>query len=86
MPPVKGKKNPNMARNDKSNGRWKGGKSSDYRRRIAGAKKGDGKEVHHKDHNKSHNTKSNFVKITKGAHNKAHPEKGGNHMHKRKKK
>jgi len=78
MPPVKGKKNPNMARKGKDNGRWKGGKSSDYRRRITNAKKGE--VVHHKDHNKANNTKSNLKKLSSiGAHNKAHPEKGGRH-------
>ena len=71
-----------MARKGKSNGRWKGGKSSDYRRRVTGAKKGE--EVHHKDHNKSNNKVSNFSKMSKGSHNKAHPEKGGNHMPSRK--
>lgn len=81
MPPVKGKKNPNMARPANKNGRWKGGKSSDYRRRITNAK--DGELVHHKDHNKKNNKKENF-KVLKpgngvtatGKHNKAHPEKG----------
>jgi len=86
MPPIKGKKNPNMARKAKANGRWKGGKSSDYRRRVAGAKKGDGKEVHHKDKTKGNNKRSNFTLISKSSHNKAHPEKGGNHMKGKKKK
>ena len=86
MPPVKGKKNPNMARKAKTNGRWKGGKSSDYRRRVAGAKKGDGKEVHHKDKTKSNNSKSNFTLISKAEHNKRHKEKGGYHPKKRGKK
>ena len=81
MPPEKGKKNPNMARAGKSNGRWKGGKSSDYRRRITNAKKGE--LVHHKDHNKAHNGKANLAKLKPGKgisaigkHNKLHPEKG----------
>lgn len=81
MPPVKGKKNPNMSRPGKKNGRWKGGKSSDYRRRITGAKKGE--LVHHKDHDKKNNGKSNFAKLKPGKnisaigkHNKKHPEKG----------
>jgi hypothetical protein len=81
MAPTKGKKNPNMARNGKENPTWKGGKSSDYRRKLMGAKKGE--LVHHKDKVKSHNTKSNFqvLKPTKGktatgVHNGKHPEKG----------
>lgn len=82
MPPVKGKKNPRMSRKGKANGRWKGGKSSDYRRRITGAKKGDGKIVHHKDKNKSNNKRSNLTKVSKAGHNKAHPEKGGHHRKK----
>jgi len=63
------------------NGRWKSGKSSDYQRRITNAKPGE--LVHHKDHNRSHNAKSNLSKLTPGKgitaigkHNKAHPEKG----------
>ena len=79
MPP-KGK-NPNMARKGSENPRWKDGRSSDYRRRIAGAKKGE--LVHHKDKKKKHNQRSNFevLKPGKGVsaigkHNKKHPEKG----------
>jgi len=60
-----------------SNGRWKGGRSKTYRRRITKAKSGD--VVHHKDKNKSHNKPSNLVKVSKAKHNKLHPEKGGNH-------
>ena len=63
------------------NGRWDGGKSSDYRRRITGA--GKGTLVHHKDKNKADNKRSNFVVLKPGKgitaigrHNKAHPEKG----------
>ena len=82
--------NTKKQRMGKDNGRWKGGKSSDYRRRITKAKKGE--LVHHKDHNKKHNTKSNLTKLkpgkakisngkTKkvtatGKHNILHPEKG----------
>ena len=59
----------------KENGRWKGGKSSDYRRRITNAKKGE--LVHHKNKNKSDNKKSNLEKVNGiGGHNKKHPEKG----------
>lgn len=62
------------------NWRWKGWKSSDYRRRVTGAKKWE--IVHHKDHDKSNNAKSNF-KLEKpkkwmnaiGVHNQEHPEK-----------
>jgi len=79
MPP-KGK-NPNMARDGKANPAWKGGKSSDYRRKLMNAKKGE--LVHHKDKIKSNNKKSNF-KVLKpgksitaiGKHNKKHREKG----------
>jgi hypothetical protein len=81
MAPTKGKKNSNMARNGSENPTWKGGKSSDYRRKLTGAKKGE--LVHHKDHDKSNNSKSNFqvLKPTKkktaiGVHNGKHPEKG----------
>lgn len=75
MPPIKGKKNKNMARFKGENGRWKNGKSSDYRRRITKAKAGE--LVHHKDHNKNNNKKSNFQKVDgTGEHNKLHPEKG----------
>lgn len=81
MPTPKGTKNPNMSRPGKSNGRWKGGKSSDYRRRITKAKKGE--LVHHIDKNKGNNAKSNFQKLKPGNgtnaignHNKSHKEKG----------
>lgn len=63
------------------NGRWKGGKSSDYRRRITKAKPGE--LVHHKDKNKADNLRSNFEILKPGngvtaigKHNKQHPEKG----------
>lgn len=62
------------------NWRWKGWKSSDYRRRATWAKKWE--IVHHKDEDKSNNQKSNFkiIKPTKkmsatGKHNQEHPEK-----------
>jgi len=65
----------------KANGRWKGGKSSDYRRRIKHAKKGE--LVHHVNKNKSDNKASNLSKLKPsngisaiGKHNKKHPEKG----------
>lgn len=61
----------------KDNGRWAGGKSSDFRRRVTKAKPGE--LVHHKDGNKGNNSKSNF-KVLKpkgnvtaiGMHNKHH--------------
>ena len=81
MPPIKGQKNPNMARMDKTNPKWKGGISSDYRRRIKKAKKGE--LVHHKNKNKKDNSKSNLVVLKPrngitaiGVHNKNHKEKG----------
>jgi hypothetical protein len=56
------------------NGRFKWGKSSDYRRRITKAKPWE--IVHHVDHNKKNNSKSNFEKVDWiGEHNKKHPEK-----------
>lgn len=62
MPPVG--KNPKMARFKNENGKWQGGKSSDYRRRITKAKKGE--LVHHVDGNKKHNTKKNFKVLKPG--------------------
>ena len=70
-------KNPNMARFGDTNAKWKGGKSSDFRRRVTKAKPGE--LVHHKDGNKGNNNKSNF-KVLKpkgnitaiGMHNKHH--------------
>lgn len=65
----------------KTNGRWKGGVSSDYQRRITHAKKGE--LVHHSDGNRTHNTRKNLTKLKPGKgitaigkHNKRHPEKG----------
>lgn len=73
------KKSP-MARVGKSNGRWKGGRSKSYRRRVTKAK--PGQIVHHKDGNKSNNKKSNFKIIKKkgkisatGMHNKHHGDR-----------
>lgn len=63
-----------------ANGRWANWVSSDYRRRITNAKPGE--LVHHIDHNKKDNKKSNFevLKPTKTmnaiwVHNSRHPEK-----------
>jgi len=78
-----GKKKSPMARTGKSNGRWKGGVSKSYYRKKAGAKTNDGKIVHHKDHNKKNSKKSNLSLVSKAKHNKLHPEKGGNHTHKK---
>jgi len=74
------------ARLGKSNGRWKGGTSKSYRRAVANAKKNDGKVVHHKDHNKKNNKRSNYKLMSRGEHNKAHPEKGGDHRKKKRRK
>jgi hypothetical protein len=64
----------------KENGRWKGGKSSDFRRRVTHAKPGE--LVHHKDGVKSDNKKSNFVVLKPkngmtaiGVHNQKHPNR-----------
>jgi hypothetical protein len=66
----------NMARTGKSNGRWKGGVSKTYYRKKAGAKTGDGKVVHHKSYKKGELTKkSNYKKLSRGEHNKAHPDR-----------
>ena len=60
-----------------ANGRWDGGTSSDFRRRIMHAVKGE--LIHHKDGDKGHNTKANFAKLKSGngitaigKHNKKH--------------
>jgi len=90
MPPIKGQKNPKMARFKDENAKWKGGKSSDFRRRITKAKPGE--LVHHKDGNKGHNTKSNFAKLKPGKgisaigkHNKLHDRANGGKLIKKKK-
>ncbi len=48
------------------------------------AKKGE--VVHHKNRNKKDNRPSNFKKMSPGQHNRKHPEKGGKHSKKGKKK
>ena len=63
-----------LMRTGSQNGSWKGGKSAHYVRRKVSAKPGE--IVHHRDKNKSNNKKSNLRKVTKGKHNKLHPEKG----------
>ena len=72
------------ARMGKKNGRWKGGRSKSYRRSVSNAKNGE--VVHHKDHNKKNNKRSNFKKMSPGQHNKAHPEKGGHNKKKKRSK
>ena len=61
----------------KANGRWKGGGSKTWRRRVTKAK--PGQVVHHRDKDKKNNKPSNFKPMSPGAHNKSHPEKGGSH-------
>lgn len=82
MPTPKGTKNPKMARLASQNGRWKKGKSSDYRRRVTNAKKGE--LVHHINGNKNDNSKKNFQKLKPskgisaiGKHNKKHDRANG---------
>ena len=65
-----------MARDGRSNGRWKDGSSQTHYRNKANAK--PGAVVHHLDGDKSNNSKSNIRVISKSKHNKVHPEKGGN--------
>ena len=84
-------KNPKMARWGSDNGRWKGGISKTYYRRKMGCKPNDGKIVHHKN-GKKRNPKRGDLRVldnrgisARAKHNRLHPEKGGNHMHKRRK-
>ena len=65
-----------MARDGRSNGRWKDGSSQTHYRNNSSAK--PGAVVHHLDGSKSNNSKSNVRVISKSEHNKVHPEKGGN--------
>ena len=69
----KKKSYPSMARDGRKNGRWKDGSSQTHYRNKANAPKG--KVVHHKDGNKSNNSKSNVRVISKAEHNKVHPER-----------
>lgn len=89
----KRKKNPNMARYGPQNGRWKGGKSKTYYRRVARCKRGDKKIVHHLDKGKKPPYKKKVIKVphtkdvvivldnrgnsSRSKHNRVHPEKGG---------
>jgi|SRR5690606_6432208 len=69
-------KNPKMARPGKSNGRFKGGVSKSYYRKKAGAKPNDGKIVHHKTYKKKNLTKkSNYKLVSRGDHNRIHPDR-----------
>ena len=79
LPPVHTKKG--RSQNGSSNGRWKGGGSKSFRRRVTKAK--PGQIVHHKDKNKKNNKRSNFQKVSPGGHNKKHAEKGGYHPKKK---
>lgn len=45
----------------KKNGRWKGGRHYTTYRKLAGAKPGDGKLIHHIDSNRSNSAKSNLL-------------------------
>lgn len=79
-------KNPNMARWGNKNGRWKGGISKSYYRRIAGAKKGQ--LVHHNGKKVNPKKKDLIILNNRGIsarakHNKLHPEKGGDHRRKK---
>jgi hypothetical protein len=82
------KKNYRMARLGPKNGRWRGGKSKTYYRRIAKCKTNDGYVVHHllrgeKTRNKIFkipHTRDKVIRVKgHGNHNKHHPEKGGYH-------
>jgi len=77
-------KKKSMQRFGKKNGRWKGGTSKTYYRRIAGCKANDGKLVHHKNGKKPPRKKDLEILNNRGnsswaKHNKLHPEKGGSH-------
>lgn len=81
-PRVHGRKG--RAQFGKNNGRWKGGGSKTFRRRVTKAR--PGQIVHHKNKKKSDNRPSNFKKMSPGQHNKAHPERGGHNKKGRKNK
>ena len=54
---------------------WKDGRHPDHYRRVAGAKKGDGCIIHHRNGNRHSNAKSNLEKVSKskrGEHDKLH--------------
>jgi hypothetical protein len=59
----------------KKNPAWKDGRHPDHYRRVAGAKKGDGSIIHHKDGNRHNSSKSNLQKVSakdRGKHDKIH--------------
>ena len=62
----------------KNNGMWKDGRRA-YRR-IAGAKPGDGKVVHHRNGDSKDNRKSNLKKMPKAQHERIHQR--GKNFHK----
>ena len=62
---------PSMARKGSKNGRWVDGSSQTHYRNKANAK--PGKVVHHLDSNKSNNSRSNVMVVSKAKHNKLHP-------------
>ncbi|MCR4284678.1 MAG: hypothetical protein NUV97_01375 [archaeon] len=65
-----------MARAGKKNGRWRSGVSKTYYRKKAGAKPNDGMVAHHKTYKKSNLTKkSNYKLVSKGNHNRIHPNR-----------
>lgn len=75
-----------MQRLGPKNGRWKGGISKSYIRRLTGCKPNDGRLVHHKRGYKNKNPKKRdfLVLNNRGCsswakHNRLHPEKGGYH-------
>jgi len=89
-------KNKKMARNGPQNGRWKGGVSKTYYRKEMGCKPNDRKIVHHTKQRKKGTKKiphtNWFAQVldnrgisARAKHNKAHPEKGGYHVSKKRK-
>lgn len=70
---------PSMARFGPRNGRWKGGESKTFYRRVAGCKPNDGKIVHHISKRKLV-VLNNRGTPAAAKHNKLHPEKGGYHV------
>jgi hypothetical protein len=83
------KPNPSMARLGENNGRWKGGVSKTYYRKICDCKPNDRKIVHHLDHDKENPDPSNLEVLNNrgisalAKHNKLHPEKGERNKYER---